>query len=110
MALDPTQARNTSTNRYLDHAKGWLRQFMRAGGGFVGIHIAFVTEYGWSYYECLLGKADYYSHGPEQDGISVVLADDSSTNGLPATLAFKDQWYNLLPYPTKVKCLLTVYA
>ena len=107
-AVDPTQAKNTSTNAYLDHAKVSLRQFMRAGGGFVGIHNAFGTEYGWPYYEGLLGNANYYSHGPEQDGISVVVASDSSTDGLPASWAFKDEWYNLLPYPTKVKFLLTI--
>jgi len=43
-AIDPTQAKNTSTNAFLDHAKMSLREFMRAGGGFVGIHNAFGTE------------------------------------------------------------------
>ena len=41
---------------------------MRSGGGFVGIHNAFGTEYNWPYYEGLLGNANYYNHGANQDG------------------------------------------
>jgi hypothetical protein len=99
---------NLSGNAYLDHAMVSLRQFIRAGGGFVGIHNAFGTEYTWPYYEGLLGNANYYSHGPEQTGTVHVVASDSSTNGLPETWGFEDEWYNLLPYPTNVKFLLNV--
>ena len=67
-AIDPTLAVNTSTNAHLDAAKTALRQYMRAGGGFVGIHNAFGTEYNWPYYEGLLGNANYYDHGANQNG------------------------------------------
>ena len=107
-AIDPTLAINTSTSAHLDAAKTALRQYMRAGGGFVGIHNAFGTEYNWPYYEGLLGNANYYDHGANQDGTAVVVAQDSSTAGLPARWPFKDEWYNLRPFPTKVKFLLTV--
>jgi uncharacterized protein len=107
-AIDPTLAVNTSTSAHLDAAKTALRQYMRAGGGFVGIHNAFGTEYNWPYYEGLLGNANYYDHGANQDGTAVVVAQDSSTAGLPARWPFKDEWYNLRPFPTKVKFLLTV--
>jgi hypothetical protein len=33
---------------------------------------------------------------------------DSSTAGLPTTWGFGDEWYNLVPCPTKVKFLATV--
>ena len=107
-AIDPTLAVNTSTSAHLDAAKTALRQYMRAGGGFVGIHNAFGTEYNWPYYEGLLGNANYYDHGANQDGTAVVVAQDSSTAGLPARWPFKDEWYNLRPFPTMVKFLLTV--
>ena len=45
-----------------------LRQYMRSGGGFVGIHNAFGTEYNWPWYEGLLGNANYYDHGANQNG------------------------------------------
>ena len=47
----------------LDAARHALRQYMRRGGGFVGIHNAFGTEYNWPYYEGLLGNANFYDHG-----------------------------------------------
>ena len=54
---------------------------MRAGGGFVGIHNAFGTEYNWPWYEGLLGNANYYDHGNNQEGDVVIVAkSDSSTN------------------------------
>ena len=108
-AVDPNAAVNTRTSAYLDAAKVSLRQYMRAGGGFVGIHNAFGTEYNWPYYEGLLGNANYYNHGANQDGDVVVVAKhDSSTDGLPKRWAFKDEWYNLEPFPTDVKFLATV--
>ena len=107
-AVSPTSAVNTTTNAHLDAAKTALRQYMRAGGAFVGIHNAFGTEYNWPYYEGLLGNANYYDHGANQDGEAVVVAKDSSTAELPPRWKFRDEWYNLRPFPTKVKFLLTV--
>lgn len=108
-AVSPTAAVNTTTNAYLDAAKVGLRQYMRGGGGFVGIHNAFGTEYNWPWYEGLLGNANYYNHGANQNGDVVIVAkEDSSTNGLPKRWGFRDEWYNLVPYPTNVKFLATV--
>ena len=74
-AVSPTAAVNTSTNAYLDAAKVNLRQYIRAGGGFVGIHNAFGTEYNWPWYEGLLGNANYYDHGANQEGtVQMVVA------------------------------------
>jgi type 1 glutamine amidotransferase len=108
-AVNPTQAVNTRTTAYLDAAKVSLRQYIRAGGGFVGIHNAFGTEYNWHWYEGLLGNANYYDHGANQNGDVVIVAkDDSSTNGLPKRWGFRDEWYNLVPFPTMVKFLANV--
>ena len=40
---------NLVNNTHLDSAKTALRQYMRAGGGFFGIHNVFGTEYNWPY-------------------------------------------------------------
>ncbi len=106
-AVSTTAAVNTTTNAHLDAAKTALRQFVRAGGGFVGIHNAFGTEYNWHWYEGLLGNANYYDHGAFQDGMVKIVASDSSTSGI-SNFAFKDEWYNLEPFPTLVKFLATV--
>jgi len=108
-AIDPTLAVNTATSAYLDAAKVNLRQYMRAGGGFVAIHNAFGTEYNWPWYEGLLGNANYYDHGANQPGtVQVVSPNDPSTAGLPIRWDFADEWYNLVPFPTNVKFLATV--
>ena len=70
----PTLAINTATSAHLDAAKTALRQYIRAGGGFVGIHNAFGTEYNWPWYEGLLGNANYYDHGANQDGMVNIVA------------------------------------
>jgi type 1 glutamine amidotransferase len=108
-AANTAIASDVTNTVYADAAKTNLRQFVRAGGGFVAIHNAFGTEYNWPWYEGLLGNANYYSHGPEQTAtMKLVGTADSSTAGLPATIPFMDEWYNLMPYPTKVKYLVTV--
>lgn len=100
---------STSRDNLDDNGKTALRQYMRAGGGFVGIHNAFGTLYNWPYYEGLLGGANYYDHGPERDGEVVVLEHkDASTKALPNRFAFKDEWYNLIPFPTHVRFLATI--
>ncbi|KUL29674.1 ThuA domain-containing protein [Actinoplanes awajinensis] len=108
-AVQPGSAVNTTTGAHLDAGKTALRQYVRAGGGFVGIHNAIGgTEYNWPYYEGLCGGTQYYDHGALQAGTVVTLAKDSSTAGLPARWEFKDEWYNWMPFPTRVKFLLGV--
>jgi len=108
-AVNPAYAVDTATSAYLDQGKVNLRKYMQGGGGFVAIHNAFGTEYNWPWYEGLLGNANYYNHGANQNGtINIVGSADPSTAGLPTTIPFKDEWYNLVPYPTKVKFLATV--
>ncbi len=108
-AIDPAAAVNVVTSAYLDAAKVNLRQYIRAGGAFVGVHNAFGTEYNWPWYEGLLGNANYYDHGANQAGTAKVVGSaDASTAGIPASFAFRDEWYNFVPYPTNVKFLLTV--
>lgn len=98
-AVDPALSINTATSAHLDAAKTALRQYIRAGGGFVGIHNAFGTEYNWPWYEGLLGNANYYDHGANQDGsVNIVAKRDSSTDGLPKVWPFRDEWYNLSPF------------
>jgi uncharacterized protein len=100
---------STSRDNLDDSAKTALRQYMRAGGGFVAIHNAFGTEYNWPYYEGLLGGANYYNHGPFRSGDVVMQnSTDVSTRGLPKRWHFKDEWYNLIPFPTHVRFLATV--
>lgn len=91
-----------------DAARTALRNYMRRGGGFVGLHNAFGAEYNWPYYEGLLGNANFYNHGPNRSGDVEIIADDPSTADLPKRFTFQDEWYNLAPFPTKVKFIAKV--
>jgi uncharacterized protein len=92
-----------------DTAQTALMQYVRRGGGFVGIHNAFGAEYHWKYYEGLLGGANFYDHGPNREGtVETVDRDDVSTAGLPREWDFTDEWYNLVPYPSFVNVLAEV--
>jgi type 1 glutamine amidotransferase len=102
-------ARGAQGGTRLDWARESLRKYIQGGGGFVGVHNAFGTEYGWQWYEGLLGNANYYNHGRNQPGEVVVVNDrDVSTKDLPRRWAFTDEWYNLVPFPTDVNFLATV--
>lgn len=100
---------STSRDMLDDSAKTALRQYIRAGGGFVAVHNAFGSLYNWPYYEGLLGGANFYNHRQLRQG-DVVIQDpnDSSTKDLPARFPITDEFYNLIPFPTHVRFLATV--
>jgi hypothetical protein len=100
---------STTRDTLDDAAQTALRQYIRGGGGFVGIHNAFGTEYNWPWYEGLLGGANFYDHGPYQPGtVRTVDRKDVSTKDLPGRWAFADEWYNLVPFPSDVRVLAEV--
>ncbi|THU04039.1 ThuA domain-containing protein [Lampropedia puyangensis] len=99
---------DASVNSSNDASRTALRNYMRRGGGFVGLHNAFGAEYNWPYYEGLLGNANFYNHGPNRNGDVQIIAQDPSTEGIDVRFAFQDEWYNLAPFPTNVKFLATV--
>jgi type 1 glutamine amidotransferase len=100
---------STSRDILDDSAQTSLMQYMRAGGGFVSIHNTLGAEYNWPYFQGLLGGANFYDHGPHRDGVvRTVDSRDASTEGLPAAWAYKDEFYNLVPFPTNVRELLAL--
>jgi hypothetical protein len=67
--------------------------YIRAGGGFVGIHAATDTEYGWEWFGRLVGGR-FATHPPVQP--AVVRVEDRthrSTRMLPAEWRRTDEWY-----------------
>lgn len=92
-----------------DDGKAALRRHLRAGGGFVGIHNALGAYGRWPWYEGLLGGTRLAGHGPYRTG-DVVRLDrgDDSNRRLPPRFTFKDEWYDLAPFPTRVQVLAEV--
>lgn len=76
-----------------------VERFIRAGGGYVGIHSACDTEYDWPWYGRLVGA--YFQHHPEIQAATVHVEDSShaSTAGLPARWERTDEWYDFRTNP-----------
>jgi type 1 glutamine amidotransferase len=94
-AYDVVAFVSTSGDVLDETSRDALRTWVLAGGAFVGVHCAAVTEAGWDWYGDLLG-ARFAGH-PEgvQDGVAVV-ADPAhpSTEALPERWPFRDEWYS----------------
>jgi len=90
----------STTGDILDQEqKAALERYIRAGGGFVGIHSASDTEYHWPWYGRLIG-AWFASHPQIQRAtIRIEDADHPSTKGLPASWERADEWYNFRSDP-----------
>jgi type 1 glutamine amidotransferase len=78
-----------------------LEGYIRAGGGFVGVHAASDTRGGWPWYEALVG-ARFKRHDPGTSERSVQIPDrrSAATRDLPATWARTDEWYEFRSNPS----------
>jgi type 1 glutamine amidotransferase len=86
-----------------------MERFIRAGGGFVGVHSAVDTEYDWPWYGGLVGA--YFTSHPaiQQATINVSDSTDPSTAGLPKVWVRTDEWYNFRTNPrANVNVLATI--
>ncbi len=96
-----------STGDVLDEVQqGAFERYIRAGNGFVGIHAAADTEYGWAWYGDLLG-ARFSSHPAIQNAFVVVEDyNHPSTSFLPEQWLRSDEWFNYSANPrTNVQVL-----
>jgi type 1 glutamine amidotransferase len=78
------------------------------GGGFLGVHSAADTEYGWPFYGELLG-ARFASHPAVQSAtVHVIDRAHPATAGLPETWMRTDEWYDFVAQPSGVRVLAEV--
>lgn len=86
-----------------------FERFIRAGGGFVGVHSAADTEYDWPFYGALLGA--YFAGHPDIQNATIQVEDatDSTIGGLPRIWPRRDEWYNFRSNPRgSVRVLATL--
>ena len=101
-----------TTGDVLDDAQQLeFNRFIQAGGGFVGIHAAADTEYGWAWYGKLVGA--YFSSHPNNPNvreadIDVVDESHASSNGLPKRWHCTDEWYNYKDINPNINVLLNL--
>jgi type 1 glutamine amidotransferase len=97
--LNTTTAATADSTLLDDVGKAALEAYIRAGGGFVGVHAAADAEYGWSFYHELLG-ATFLGHGPPV--AATLLIEDAAhpaTRTLPNPWVRYDEWYDFTASP-----------
>jgi cytochrome c len=79
--------------------KAAFEGFIRAGGGFAGIHSASDTEYQWAWYGRLVGA--YFASHPQIQPATIHIEDTghASTKDLPVIWRRTDEWYNFRSNP-----------
>lgn len=72
-----------------------IEDYIRKGGGYVGIHAAADTEYEWPWYGQLVG-AYFESHpeGTPRATITTIDTNNQFTDHLPTSWSIEDEWYN----------------
>lgn len=100
---------STTGNILDDGQKAAFQRYIEGGRGFVGVHSASDTEYGWAWYGGLVG-AYFKSHPPPATALIIVTdAVHPSTRGLPARWSRADEWYNFASNPrSRVHVLATL--
>jgi type 1 glutamine amidotransferase len=84
-----------------------FENYIRAGGGYLGVHAAADTEYDWAWYGGLVG-AYFLSHPAIQTAtVRVADATHPATAGLPAAWSRSDEWYNYRTNPRPMVHVLT---
>ena len=99
----------STTGNILDEAEqAVFEQYIKKGGGFVGIHAAADTEYDWPWYNQLVGA--YFLSHPKQQNMEVVVHDHShlSTKMLPDRWKRFDELYNYKKIVIGIKVLATL--
>jgi type 1 glutamine amidotransferase len=100
---------NTSGDVLDGEHRDALAAYVMRGGGFVGVHCAAATEYGWPGYGQLVGA--YFADHPDVQPATVRVEDahHPATAGLPSEWRYVDEWYNFVTSPRgRVQVLLTV--
>lgn len=85
--------------------------YIQQGGGWVGIHAATDCEYDWPWYGQLIGNDAWFRSHPSIQDATLVVEDAThiSTQELPGSFTFNDEWYNFRANPRPaVHVLLTI--
>lgn len=99
---------NTTGNVLNSLQQKAFENYMKNGGGFMGIHSAADTEYDWPWYGKLVG-AYFKSHPAIQNAsLNVFNSEHISTKHLPKQWLRKDEWYNFKFLANDLKVLITI--
>ncbi|WP_436499837.1 ThuA domain-containing protein [Actinokineospora sp. HUAS TT18] len=90
----------STTGDVLDNTQqGAFERYIKAGGGYAGVHAASDTEYDWAWYGGLVGA--YFKDHPAQSSARIKVEDPAhpSTAGMSPVWSRFDEWYNFRTNP-----------
>lgn len=98
-AYDAVVFMSTTGDVLDDGQQAAFEEYIRSGGGYVGVHAASDTEYTWPWYGDLVGA--YFSGHPAVQEASIHVEDRThpSTSHLPQRWERTDEWYNFRDNP-----------
>jgi cytochrome c len=99
---------NTTGDVLDDAQQGAFERFIKAGGGYMGVHSASDTEYDWAWYGKMVG-AYFKSHPQIQEAnLNVLDKKHGSTAHLSDVWRRKDEWYTFRKSPEGVHVLIDI--
>lgn len=99
---------NTTGDVLNDEQQAAMEKYIHNGGGYMGIHAATDTEYGWPWYNKLAG-AWFTSHPKQQEATLLVIdRNNGATKHLQEKWVRKDEWYNFKDLNPDVHVLIKI--
>ncbi|GAB2764323.1 hypothetical protein GCM10027275_01770 [Rhabdobacter roseus] len=99
---------STSGDVFNDEQQTAFQEYIRRGGGFVGIHGASTTEYTWPWFNKLVGAYFLDHPKPQPASIDVWNKVHPATRVLPNRWNRFDEWYNYRDIQPGIKVLATM--
>jgi hypothetical protein len=84
---------STTGNILNDEQQAVMEKFIQKGGGFVGIHAASDTEYGWEWYTQLVGRMFEIHPLNQTTRVTVVDRNFPGTERMPDSFLWTDELY-----------------
>ncbi|MCK0156929.1 ThuA domain-containing protein [Cellulophaga sp. F20128] len=99
---------NTTGDILNDAQQVAFENYIKTGGGFVGVHAATDTEYDWPWYNKLVGA--YFLNHPKQQEATLTIVDKKhrSTKMLGDTWQKFDEWYNFKDINPDINVLIEI--
>ncbi|WP_422350922.1 ThuA domain-containing protein [Flagellimonas sp.] len=84
---------STTADIFDDEEQAAFERYIKAGGGYVGIHAASDTEYEWEWYTKLVGRM-FHIHPVQQTAkLKIIDHNFPGLEHFPDTLLWTDEWY-----------------
>lgn len=99
---------NTTGDVLNEEQQNAFQQYIQSGGGFVGVHAATDTEFGWQWFGNLVGA--YFGNHPKVQEAVVHITDSTTiaTKHLPNPWKRTDEWYNFKWIANDLHVLITL--